>query len=73
MTHQMEFTYLACQTCQAKIHCERCGEEVSQSLLNMSGVDSVELNMITRRISISGNVDFDDLECKLEDLGFLLD
>ena len=73
MTHQMTFTYLACQTCHAKIHCEHCGEEVSQSLLQMSGVDSVELNMITRRLSVSGSFDIDDLEIKLEDLGFLVD
>ena len=73
MTHQMAFTYLACQTCNAKIHCDRCGEEVSQSLLQMNGVDDVEINMITRRISVSGSFDIDDIECKLEDLGFLVD
>ena len=73
MKHSMSFIYLACQTCQAKIHCDRCGEEVAQSMLQMNGVESVEINMITKNIAISGSVDMDDLEIKLEDLGLLLD
>ena len=73
MTYQMTFQYLACQTCQAKIHCDRCGEEVKQSLLRLEGVDSVELNMVAGTISVSASADPDDIECKLEDLGILVD
>lgn len=73
MTYQMTFQYLACQTCQAKIHCDRCGEEVAQSLLRLDGVDSVTLNMVARTISVSASADPDDIECKLEDLGVLVD
>ena len=73
MTHSMTFIYLACQTCQAKIHCDRCGEDVTNSLLQMDGVENVELNMVTKTCSIGGSFDIDDLECKLEDLGFLID
>lgn len=72
MTHSMTFIYLACQTCQAKIHCDQCGEDVTSSLLQMDGIEKIELNMVAKTISISGSADMDDLECKLEDLGFLL-
>lgn len=73
MNHQITFLYLACQTCQAKIHCEQCGADVTNSLLQMGGVDSVALNMVAKTLAVSGNISGDDLEMKLEDLGFLID
>lgn len=73
MNHQVTFSYLACQTCQAKIHCDRCGEEVASSLMNMDGVERVEMNMKAKSLIVSGAVDVDDLEIKLEDLGLLVD
>lgn len=73
MNHQVTFSYLACQTCQAKIHCDRCGEEVAGSLMNMDGVERVEMNMKAKSLVVSGDVDVDDLEIKLEDLGLLVD
>ena len=73
MNHQITFLYLACQTCQAKIHCEQCGEDVTNSLLQMGGVDSVALNMVAKTLTVSGNISSDDLEMKLEDFGFLID
>ena len=73
MTYQMTFQYLACQTCTAKIHCDRCGGEVAQSLLRLDGVDDVEINMVAKTISVSASADPDDIECRLEDLGVLVD
>ena len=73
MNYQITFLYLACQTCQAKIHCEQCGADVTNSLLQMGGIDRVALNMVARTLSVSGNISGDDLEMKLEDLGFLID
>ena len=73
MTYRMTFQYLACQTCTAKIHCDRCGEEVAQSLLRLDGVDNVEINMVAKTISVTADADPDDIECKLEDLGVLVD
>ena len=73
MTYQMTFQYLACQPCTAKIHCDRCGEEVAQSLLRLDGVDNVEINMVAKTISVTADADLDDIECKLEDLGVLVD
>ena len=73
MNHQITFLYLACQTCQAKIHCEQCGADVTNSLLQMGGVDRVALNMVAKTLTVSGNISSDDLEMKLEDFGFLID
>ncbi len=73
MNHQITFLYLACQTCQAKIHCEQCGADVANALLQMDGIDSVAINMVAKTLAVSGNISGDDLEMKLEDLGFLID
>ena len=73
MNHQITFLYLACQTCQAKIHCEQCGADVTNALLQMDGIDSVAINMVVKTLAVSGNISGDDLEMKLEDLGFLID
>ena len=73
MTYRMTFQYLACQTCTAKIHCDRCGEEITEALLRLDGVDDVALNMVAKTISVTADADLDDIECKLEDLGVLVD
>lgn len=73
MNHQITFLYLACQTCQAKIHCEQCGADVTNALLQMDGIDSVAINMVAKTLSVSGNISSDAVEIKLEDLGFLID
>lgn len=73
MTYQTSFIYLACQTCQAKIHCEKCAAEAREALLRMDGVDGAEVDMVTKTLSVSGNAEIDEVEIKLEDLGLLVD
>ena len=73
MIHQVSFIYLACQTCQAKIHCDQCGETLSQSLLQRSGIIQADLNMISKIATIDSSLPADDLEICLEDLGVLMD
>ena len=73
MTHCMTFKFLACQTCQAKIHCDQCGEDVVAKLRNHGITGSIDLNMTARSIAVDTDMDIDDLEILLEDLGLLVD
>ena len=70
---QLRFTHLACQTCQAKIHCERCGEDTAQALLQLDGVVSAQVDMTTQTMCITGSIPTHTLEEKLEDLGFWIE
>ncbi len=73
MTHRMTFKFLACQTCSAKIHCDQCGEEVVSKLRQHGITGSIDLNMNAKAIAVDTDMDIDDLEILLEDLGLLVD
>ena len=73
MIHQILFTYLSCQTCQAKIHCDQCGATLSQSLLATNEINHIDLNMTSKTVTIDSPLDLNDLEIRLEDLGVLVD
>ena len=69
MNYQTSFTYIPCQTCTAKIHCEQCADTVTQSLLQISGVTNAEVDMVKKQASVESSLDPDDLDEYLEDLG----
>ena len=72
----MEFmygvTYMKCQTCDAKIHCDRCSKELEESLMRSWAVESVKLDMNKKLVYITGE-DEDDLLDALYDLGIFTD
>ena len=72
----MEFmypvTYLKCQTCDAKIHCDRCSKELEESLMRSWAVESVKLDLQRKLVYITGE-DEDDLLDALDDLGIFTD
>ena len=69
MENQISFTYLPCQSCSAKIHCDQCSDLVAASLINMQGVASAAVDMVKKQLTVSGTMDLDELEERLEDLG----
>ena len=73
MKHNLSFVYLACQTCQAKIHCDECEEKLISALQQKDGIDTVTLSMKTKQCSVEGSADLDDVEIILEDLGLFLE
>ena len=32
MTHSLSISYLACQTCHAKVHCDECEKRLEEAL-----------------------------------------
>lgn len=69
MHPQISFTYLPCQTCSAKIHCEQCADTIAQSLLQINGITHVEVDMAAKQLVIIGSAHSQDVEAYLEDRG----
>ena len=68
-----DYSYLPCPSCVGKNHCEKCGEEIRQSLLSLSGVNAVNMDVPNRRLTILLNVDdLDDIIDAAEALGVFL-
>ena len=69
MKNPISFTYIPCQTCSAKIHCDQCSDQVAASLRKMAGVVHVDVDMVKKQLAVSGTLDPDMLEECLEDVG----
>ena len=68
-----DYSYLPCQSCVGKNHCEQCGEEIRQSLLAMDGVAAVEMDVPARRLRLTlKGADPDDIIDRADALGVFL-
>lgn len=68
MEYTYDFTYLKCQSCTAKIHCDDCAEQIHERLARH--VNKAEIDIAAKRIAIdAGSMDEDDLLDLLEDIG----
>jgi len=73
MTCEYTFTYLTCQACNAKIHCDDCAVSLRERFLKEPGISAVEIDMPNHRIVLSfSSIDEDDLEEVLEDAGVFI-
>lgn len=73
MQANCQYSYLPCQFCVGKNHCEVCGEEIRQALLGLGGVVSVEMDVPNRKLSIEwDDGDFDDIVDGAEAMGVFL-
>ena len=73
---QLEYaiTYLACQSCTAKILCEKCAAELTERLQKQRGVSDVQIDIPARRMSLQADgLDEMDLLDMLEDAGIFAD
>ena len=43
MTHTISITYIACQTCHAKIHCEECEKRLEEALMRVQGINGASV------------------------------
>ncbi len=72
MTHSLSISYLACQTCHAKVHCDECEKRLEEALMRMQGVNGASIQMAAKQALIDGPIDIDTLEEALEDLGIFI-
>lgn len=74
MKLEYAITYLACQSCTAKIHCEKCAAELTERLQKQRGVSDVQIDIPVRRMSLQADgLDEMDLLDMLEDAGIFAD
>ena len=66
------FTYLDCQKCKERIHCDHCEKRLTESLLRIRGIRSADIQMATKCLSVDTDQDADTLEEALEDLGIFI-
>ena len=74
MKLEYAINYLACQSCTAKIHCEKCAAELTERLQKQRGVSDVQIDIPARRMSLQADgLDEMDLLDMLEDAGIFAD
>ena len=73
MTRTYAYSYLPCQFCVGKNHCEQCGDTIREALLELNGVTNVEVDgkEKTLRIETEG-IDPEEVEERAEDMGVFL-
>lgn len=64
--------YTKCQFCSAKINCERCSRELEAALEVKPGIRSVQVNVPDKKVWLEYDLDPDDLEDMLDELGLLM-
>ena len=70
MKLEYAITYLACQSCTAKIHCEKCAAELTERLQKQRGISDMQIDIPARRMSLQADgLDEMDLLDMLEDAG----
>ena len=68
-----DYSYLPCQFCVGKNHCAQCGGDIRQALLNMEGVEGVEMDVPARRLRLAlEGVDPDGIVDQADALGVFL-
>ena len=73
MTQTYTFSYLPCQFCVGKNHCNTCGEEIARQLRAMPGVLEAEVNRPENRLTVRyENIDPEDLEDAMDRIGVFL-
>ena len=72
MEYTYTVTYLKCQSCSAKSHCDQCSREVLAQLLGCPGVEDAFLDLGQKLARVSGS-DEDRLLDALDDVGLFTD
>ena len=73
MNYAYGFTYLKCQSCTAKIHCEDCACELQERLMGEGSIGSIAIDMPNKHLCIRAEMDEMDLLDLLEEAGVFAD
>ena len=69
MNYIFSVSYIACQKCKTKIYCDRCENQLEESIMKINGTRSVSLQLLKKALSIDTDLNEDDLLDELENLG----
>ena len=73
MNYVTSMTYLTCQTCQAKIHCEECGKRLEETLQSLDGIRRIKIDLANQRLEADSSLSVDDFAELLEEHGIFSD
>ena len=66
------FTYLDCQKCSERIHCVDCETRLTEVLLRITGIRSADIQMARKQLCVNTDMDADEMEEILENLGIFV-
>ena len=71
MTYTYDIEFFKCGTCTSKIHCEKCGAEIADTLQKMDGVVDAGLNIPenTAFVEMKDGYDDEDVVDALDNMG----
>lgn len=70
MVYSFTYTFMECQSCTAKIHCEECGQKVSDTLKKQEGIHIISQDGKKKELTVeTESMDEDDVLDILEDAG----
>ena len=73
MRLEYAFSYLPCQSCTAKNHCEQCQAEIAASLLRIEGVVAADVNVPQRLMILqSDGADPDEIDDEMDAIGVFI-
>ena len=72
MKIRLPVTYMSCQSCASKIHCDQCDAELAESLVQRPGIQNPQVNIKAKELVLDTTLDADDLEDILEGVGLFL-
>ena len=64
-------TYLKCQFCSGKIHCDQCSREVEERLLRTPGVQAAQVDLNHHMVRLEAEPE--EAEEILDDAGLFID
>ena len=73
MTTEYRFTYLSCQFCVGKSHCEQCQEQIADLLKARPGVLDARVDRPGQVLWVTHDgIDLDELEDAMDAMGVFL-
>lgn len=72
MSHIFSISYMACQTCQARVNCDSCQARLEEAVMQIEGVNGASLQMAQKQLIVDTEASQDLLADCLEDLGIFI-
>ena len=73
MTYTFKISYISCQTCHAKVHCDECEKRLEDAIMRLSDVHGASLQIANKTLLVDGQMDEDALVDALEDIGIFVE
>ena len=73
MTYTLKISYISCQNCQSKVHCDECEKRLKEAIMRLSGIHGASLQIANKTLLADGQLDEDTLVDVLEDIGIFVE